>query len=88
MREVGGEVIAAGILIGALMSFIGFSMIKEGGNFVARALGIFLMLIAGGIICMATGGPKSVGYIAPDQNCAQVVRVDDRWTCVPWEEAG
>jgi hypothetical protein len=77
------------IVGGAVIAFIGGSLIHEGDTNVGKALGWFLVLNAGMLISFGANIPAQAGWIKPDQEaCVYYVFVEDVITCVPYGQEG
>lgn len=74
---------------GALLGFIGLTLMDDGDNQVSRVLGFFMVLNAGMMIAFGLNIPAQAGWIKPDEKCAQYVQMEDgTWPCVPWDQGG
>lgn len=78
-----------GLLISAVLIYMGSVMMLDGANFFTQMAGAVVLLIAGAVLFVSVDGPERMGFIDPDPGkCVQLAWLDESWKCVPVEEAG
>lgn len=82
--------VLACVLGGIVVGLIGAFMMLDGDNNVTRIFGLWLVLLAGGLMALSSGAPAIIGWIpAPPADCYHMVKIETvGWTCVDEEEMG
>jgi hypothetical protein len=81
-------VIVVGSLIALIIGWIGGSMIASGDDAVTRWLGLFVVMIAGGLMFLVIGTATGEIFLPEKERCSQYVWINDELTCVTYGEEG
>lgn len=79
------------LVLGAcVIGFIGTCLMFDGKTPLVRIMGLWVVLMAGGMLTLASPLPSTMGWIKePPAGCTHMVKVEGAgWTCAKEEELG